>query len=57
MIQLSKLSGVKVTRPSYLFTLDGGVFQSFRVAKPVGNRGSKVSRLGMGEEDAQHGIC
>jgi KaiC/GvpD/RAD55 family RecA-like ATPase len=30
MMQLSKLSGVKVTRPSPLFTLDGGLFQSFR---------------------------
>jgi KaiC/GvpD/RAD55 family RecA-like ATPase len=35
MIQLSKLSGVKVTRPSYLFTLDGGVFQSFRAQSPL----------------------
>jgi KaiC/GvpD/RAD55 family RecA-like ATPase len=34
-IQLSKLSGVKVTRPSYLFTLDGGVFQSFRTQSPL----------------------
>ncbi|MDA4132644.1 MAG: hypothetical protein OK454_05905, partial [Thaumarchaeota archaeon] len=30
MMQLSKLSGVKVTRPSPLFTLDGGLFQTFR---------------------------
>jgi hypothetical protein len=30
MIHLTKLSGVRVNRPSYLFTLDGGVFQSFR---------------------------
>jgi KaiC/GvpD/RAD55 family RecA-like ATPase len=35
MIQLSKLSGVKVNRPSYLFTLDGGVFQSFRTYNPL----------------------
>jgi KaiC/GvpD/RAD55 family RecA-like ATPase len=35
MIQLSKLSGVKVTRPSHLFTLDGGVFQSFRAQTPL----------------------
>jgi hypothetical protein len=35
MIQLSKLSGVKVTRPSYLFTLDGGIFQSFRAQSPL----------------------
>ncbi len=35
MIQLSKLSGVKVTRPSPLFTLDGGVFQSFRTYSPL----------------------
>jgi KaiC/GvpD/RAD55 family RecA-like ATPase len=35
MIQLPKLSGVKVTRPSYLFTLDGGIFQSFRSQSPL----------------------
>ena len=35
MIQLSKLSGVKVNRPSYLFTLDGGIFQSFRTYNPL----------------------
>jgi len=35
MLQLSKLSGVKVTRPSYLFTLDGGIFQSFRTQSPL----------------------
>jgi len=35
MLQLSKLSGVKVTRPSPLFTLDGGVFQSFRTYSPL----------------------
>jgi KaiC/GvpD/RAD55 family RecA-like ATPase len=35
MMQLPKLSGVKVTRPSYLFTLDGGVFQSFRAQSPL----------------------
>jgi KaiC/GvpD/RAD55 family RecA-like ATPase len=35
MIQLSKLSGVKVTRPSHLFTLDGGIFQSFRAQSPL----------------------
>jgi hypothetical protein len=35
MIQLSKLSGVKVTRPSYLFTLDGGIFESFRAPSPL----------------------
>jgi len=35
MIQLSKLSGVKVNRPSYLFTLDGGIFQSFRTYTPL----------------------
>jgi GvpD gas vesicle protein len=35
MIQLSKLSGVKVTRPSYLFTLDSGIFQSFRAQSPL----------------------
>jgi KaiC/GvpD/RAD55 family RecA-like ATPase len=35
MIQLSKLSGVKVTRPSYLFTLDGGIFQGFRSQSPL----------------------
>jgi KaiC/GvpD/RAD55 family RecA-like ATPase len=35
MIQLSKLSGVKVTRPSYLFTLDEGIFQSFRAQSPL----------------------
>ena len=35
MSQLSKLSGVKVTRPSPLFTLDGGVFQSFRTYGPL----------------------
>jgi KaiC/GvpD/RAD55 family RecA-like ATPase len=34
MMQLSKLSGVKVTRPSPLFTLDGGLFQSFRTYSP-----------------------
>jgi KaiC/GvpD/RAD55 family RecA-like ATPase len=34
MMQLSKLSGVKVTRPSPLFTLDGGLFQSFRPYTP-----------------------
>jgi KaiC/GvpD/RAD55 family RecA-like ATPase len=35
MIQLSKLSGVKVTHPSYLFTLDEGIFQSFRAQSPL----------------------
>jgi KaiC/GvpD/RAD55 family RecA-like ATPase len=35
MLRLSKLSGVKVTRPSPLFTLDGGVFQSFRTYSPL----------------------
>jgi KaiC/GvpD/RAD55 family RecA-like ATPase len=35
MLQLSKLSGVKVTRPSPLFTLDDGVFQSFRTYSPL----------------------
>jgi KaiC/GvpD/RAD55 family RecA-like ATPase len=35
MMQLSKLSGVKVTRPSYLFTLDDGIFQSFRAQSPL----------------------
>jgi KaiC/GvpD/RAD55 family RecA-like ATPase len=35
MSRLSKLSGVKVTRPSPLFTLDGGVFQSFRTYSPL----------------------
>jgi len=35
MMQLSKLSGVKVTRPSPLFTLDGGFFQSFRTYSPL----------------------
>jgi len=35
MMQLSKLSGVKVTRPSHLFTLDGGIFQSFRAQSPL----------------------
>jgi len=35
MMQLSKLSGVKVTRPSPLFTLDGGLFQSFRAYSPL----------------------
>jgi KaiC/GvpD/RAD55 family RecA-like ATPase len=35
MMQLSKLSGVKVTRPSPLFTLDGGLFQSFRIYSPL----------------------
>jgi KaiC/GvpD/RAD55 family RecA-like ATPase len=35
MIHLSKLSGVKVNRPSHLFTLDGGVFQSFRGYSPL----------------------
>lgn len=34
-IQLSKLSGVKVRRPSYLFTLDGGLFRSFRTYNPL----------------------
>jgi len=35
MSHLSKLGGVKVTRPSPLFTLDGGVFQSFRTYSPL----------------------
>ncbi len=35
LLQLSKLSGVKVNRPSHLFTLDGGVFQSFRAYSPL----------------------
>jgi KaiC/GvpD/RAD55 family RecA-like ATPase len=35
MSQLTKLSGVKVTRPSPLFTLNGGVFQSFRTYSPL----------------------
>jgi KaiC/GvpD/RAD55 family RecA-like ATPase len=35
MIRLSKLSGVKVNRPSPLFTLDGGLFQSFRIYGPM----------------------
>jgi KaiC/GvpD/RAD55 family RecA-like ATPase len=35
MIQLTKLSGIKVNRPSYLFTLDGGIFQSFRTYNPL----------------------
>jgi KaiC/GvpD/RAD55 family RecA-like ATPase len=35
MMQLSKLSGVKVTCPSPLFTLDGGLFQSFRAYSPL----------------------
>jgi KaiC/GvpD/RAD55 family RecA-like ATPase len=35
LMQLSKLSGVKVNRPSHLFTLDGGVFQSFRTYSPL----------------------
>jgi KaiC/GvpD/RAD55 family RecA-like ATPase len=35
LIQLSKLTGVKVKRPSHLFTLDGGVFQSFRTYSPL----------------------
>ncbi len=35
MIQLSKLSGVKINRPSYLFSLDGGIFQSFRSYNPL----------------------
>jgi KaiC/GvpD/RAD55 family RecA-like ATPase len=34
MMQLSKLSGVKVTRPSPLFTLDGGLFRSLRAYSP-----------------------
>jgi GvpD gas vesicle protein len=35
MIQLSKLSGVKINRPSCIFTLDGGVFQSFTPGNPL----------------------
>jgi KaiC/GvpD/RAD55 family RecA-like ATPase len=35
MMHLSKLRGVKVNRPSPLFTLDGGVFQSFRTYNPL----------------------
>jgi KaiC/GvpD/RAD55 family RecA-like ATPase len=35
MMRLSKLTGVKVARPSPLFTLDGGVFQSFRAYSPL----------------------
>jgi KaiC/GvpD/RAD55 family RecA-like ATPase len=35
LIQLSKLAGVKVKRPSHLFTLDEGVFQSFRTYSPL----------------------
>jgi KaiC/GvpD/RAD55 family RecA-like ATPase len=35
LMQLPKLSGVKVNRPSHLFTLEGGVFQSFRTYSPL----------------------
>jgi hypothetical protein len=35
MIQLSKLSGVKINRPSCIFTLDSGVFQSFCPGFPL----------------------
>jgi KaiC/GvpD/RAD55 family RecA-like ATPase len=35
MVHLSKLSGVKVNRPSPLFTLDESVFQSFRTYRPL----------------------
>jgi hypothetical protein len=35
MIQLSKLSGVKINRPSCIFTLDGGIFQSFTPGNPL----------------------
>ena len=56
MIQLSKLSGVKVNRPSYLFTLDGGVFQSFSTYNPLGDTSPRSRGLVMGEQVTQHGI-
>ncbi len=44
MLQLSKLSGVKVTRPSHLFTLDSGVFRSFATYNPLEVRSGKKAR-------------
>jgi KaiC/GvpD/RAD55 family RecA-like ATPase len=35
LLQLSKLSGVKINRPSSVFTLEGGVFQSFSPSGPL----------------------
>ena len=56
MIQLTKLSGVKVNRPSYLFTLDGGIFQSFSTYKPSGDQRQCAGGLVVGEEGAEHGV-
>ena len=56
MMQLSKLSGVKVTRPSHLFTLDGGVFQSFRTHSPLEIAAQKSASWSWEKRGTKHGI-